>query len=130
VKERRRLGQAQLVRHRDQVVCRGHGPLGVTASFAGVGDDAPADPAGIHTLPDGNHASGNPDARHVRRLHREPFATPTTLDLRVDEQDWRDGYVDHGLLRPGDRVRRLARNQHLGTPEPRRLYHPHAYHSP
>jgi hypothetical protein len=130
VKERRRVGQAQPVRHRDQPLRRDHGLLGVTAGFAGVGDDVPADPARIHTLPNGDHLSGHPDARHLRRLHREPFATPTTPDLRVEEQDWRDGYVDHDLPRLGDRVRRLARHQHLGTPECHRLYHPHAQHSP
>ncbi len=32
----------------------------------------------IHTLPNRDHLSGHPDARHVRRLHREPFATRTT----------------------------------------------------
>ncbi|MFC7643210.1 hypothetical protein ACFQX6_21980 [Streptosporangium lutulentum] len=54
----------------------------------------------------------------------------TTPDLRLDERDARDRYVDHHLSRSGDQIRRLARNQHLGTSEPRRPHHSHVNRSP
>lgn len=51
-------------------------------------------------------------------------------DLCFDEQGVRNRYPDHDLPRPGNQVRRLASHQHLRAPEPRHVYHLHAYHSP
>jgi hypothetical protein len=108
MKERCHLAQAKLVRHRDQSFCRDHCLLGVAAPPGGS-DDAPARPARVHTLADGDHLSGDAGTRDIWRLYRKVPAMLATADLRIDEQDIRDGDADHGLSRPGDRVRRLGR---------------------
>ena len=79
-------------------------------------DHAPPNPARLDTVADRHDLPGHPVARHVRRLHREVLATPATADLRFDEQHVRDRDADHRLSGPGDRVRRVPRYEHLGTP--------------
>ncbi len=103
MKERRRLTEAQRVRHLDQPIHRSHRHLGVTplaAWPAGAGDNPAPDPAGIDARPDGDHPSCYPTARHVRRLHREVPASGAGPDLRVEKEDIRGRYGDHGLPRP------------------------------
>jgi hypothetical protein len=115
-----RVAQVEAVGDRDDRTGGDDGPLdvpAVAAAFSGVRDDPPPDPVGIHAVADGAHDSGNSVARHVRRLHREVFTTPTSADLRVDEQGVRGHDVDDDLSRSCYRLGRRARLEHVGTAE-------------
>jgi hypothetical protein len=123
------LVEAESAGHGDECLRRDRDPLRVPA-VTRVGDDPVADPGRVDTLTCGSHVSGDAGARHVWRLHREPIAPPSAPDLCLDEQHRRDGDVDHRLTRPGDRLRRFDRHEHLRISEASDLYDAHRHHPP
>lgn len=65
------------------------------------------------------HPAGDRAAGNVGRRHVEVLTATTPPNHRLDPQHIRGRHVDHDLAGTRNRVRRLARHQHLGGTEPR-----------
>jgi len=118
VDDRRRQQRVEAVGDRDRLREADRGPLGVAAARrAGVGDDRPPEPALVDAVADRDDLAADPAAGDVRRPDREEADAPPGPDHRVDEHHVARAGGDHQLPRPGDRVGRLDRDQHLRAAE-------------
>ena len=130
VQRRQRRGQVQALRHVEELLGRnGHAfrvaaPV-VRAGTARAGHDPATHLVWIDAVADGDHRARNAGTGHERRPDVEVLAPPAAPQLRVEEQDLRQGDLDDRLPRPRDGLRRLTRHQHLGSAELGYLHHPH-----
>ena len=121
VDDRHRQQRVEAVGDRDRVLEADRGPLGVPAAApgpAGVGDDRPAEPAGVDAAADRDHLPADPAPGDVRRPDRKEAGPAPGTDHGVHEHHVAGAGGDHDFSGGGHRVRRLGRPQHFRAAEP------------